>query len=94
MVKLKASNANTPNWREISVKTNIPEALQPLDEIAHNMWWTWNNDAGHLFRDLDQDLWKKVHQNPVLFLQRMNFEKMEELAQDAYIDICLASAIS
>ncbi len=84
-MKIKASNANTPNWREISVRSYIPEALQPLDEIAHNMWWSWNNDAAHLYQDLDPDLWKKVQQNPVLFLQRMNYEKLEELAKDANV---------
>ena len=61
-MKIKASNVNTPNWRDISVRSYIPEALQPLDEIAHNMWWSWNNDAAHLYQDLDPDLWKKVQQ--------------------------------
>ena len=84
-MKIKASNVNTPNWRDISVRSYIPEALQPLDEIAHNMWWSWNNDAAHLYQDLDPDLWKKVQQNPVLFLQRMNYEKLEELAKDAAV---------
>ena len=38
---IKASNSNTPFWKEISVRSSIPEALKPLDEIAHNMWWSW-----------------------------------------------------
>jgi starch phosphorylase len=84
-MKIKASNANTPVWREISVKSNIPASLQPLDEIAHNLWWSWNNEVAQLFQDMDADLWKKVEQNPVLFLQRMNYEKLEELSQDAAI---------
>lgn len=84
-MKIKASNANTPVWREISVKSNIPASLQPLDEIAHNLWWSWNHEVAQLFQDMDADLWKKVEQNPVLFLQRMNYEKLEELSQDASI---------
>lgn len=81
-MKIKASNANDPVWREVSVRSFIPKELQPLNEIAHNLWWTWNNDVGHLFQDLDADLWKKTVQNPVLFLQRMSYEKLEELSKD------------
>ena len=73
---IKASNANQANWREISVKSNIPTALQPLDEIAHNMWWSWSHEAKDLFKDLNPDLWSEVGENPVLMLARMSYEKM------------------
>ena len=81
-MRIQASNANFPNWKDISVSSYIPEALKPLDEIAHNLWWSWNNEARDLYRDLDPDLWKEVCQNPVLLLSRMNYEKLEELAKD------------
>ena len=84
-MRIKASNANTPNWREISVRSQVPAALKPLDEIAHNMWWSWNNEVGHLFQDMDPQLWHDTVQNPVLFLSRMNFEKLENLAKDKSI---------
>ena len=76
------SNANAPVWKDYNVRSYIPESLKPLNEIAHNMWWSWNNEVGHLFKDLDPDLWHNVSQNPVLFLQRMNYEKLEELSKD------------
>lgn len=82
---IKASNANHANWREISVKSNIPTALQPLDEIAHNMWWSWSYEATKLFKDLDPELWKEVSQNPVLMLQRMSYEKLEALTTNAEV---------
>ncbi|MBO5025921.1 MAG: alpha-glucan family phosphorylase [Bacteroidaceae bacterium] len=81
-MRIQASNANTPNWREVSVRSFIPEGLKPLDEIAHNLWWSWNNEATDLYNDLDPDLWKKVGQNPVLLLARMNYERLEELSKD------------
>lgn len=84
-MKIQASNANTPIWREISVRSSVPEALKPLDEIAHNMWWSWNNEVGHLFQDMDAQLWHDTVQNPVLFLSRMNYEKLEALAKDKNI---------
>ena len=84
-MRIKASNANTPNWREISVRSSVPAAFEPLNEIAHNMWWSWNNEVGHIFNDMDPKLWHDVQQNPVLFLSRMNYEKLEELASDKKI---------
>ena len=38
-----------------------------------------------MFRDLDPALWKKVGQNPVLLLERMNYAKLEALATDKVI---------
>ena len=84
-MRIKASNANMPNWREISVRSSVPAALEPLNEIAHNMWWSWNNEVGHLFHDMDPQLWHDVQQNPVLYLSRMNYEKLEALAADKKI---------
>ena len=84
-MRIQASNANIPNWREISVRSSVPAALEPPNEIAHNMWWSWNNEVGHIFNDMDAKLWHDVQQNPVLFLGRMNYEKLEELASDKKI---------
>lgn len=81
-MKIKASNSNQANFRSITVKSNIPEALNKLEELAHNMWWAWNHDARSLFRSLDEELFEEVKQNPVLLLERINYDKMETLAKD------------
>ena len=75
-------NVNTPQWREITVGSHLPAELRKLAEIAHNLWWTWNDDAKKLYCDLDSELWKEVEQNPVLFLERINYEKLVALAHD------------
>ena len=51
-MKIKVSNANTPNWKEVTVKSHIPEELKKLEEMARNIWWAWNYEATDLFRDL------------------------------------------
>ena len=35
-MKIKVSNANTPNWKEVTVKSHIPEELKKLEEMARN----------------------------------------------------------
>ena len=84
-MKIKVSNLNTPNWKEVTVKSRIPEELEKLSEIARNIWWAWNFEATELFRDLDPELWKECGQNPVLLLERMSYEKLEALAKDKVI---------
>ena len=81
-MKIKASNTNQPCWKSITVKSNVPAELSKLEELAHNMWWSWNHDARSLFRSLDKTLYEDCHQNPVMLLERISFEKMEKLAKD------------
>ena len=81
-MKVKVNNANEPMWKTVTVKTHLPEALKKLDELAHNLWWTWNVEGLDLFRSLDKELFKKVEQNPIELLSRLSYERLTELSQD------------
>lgn len=50
--------------------------------MAHNLWWTWNEDAKSLYSGLNPELWEEAEQNPVLFLERMDYEELEALTHD------------
>ena len=84
-MKIKASNSNGISWKEVNVKSRIPEELSKLAELSRNIWWAWNHEARELFRDLDEDLFEEVGQNPVLLLERLSYERLEELAKDELI---------
>ncbi len=84
-MKIQVSNVNTPNWREVTVKSRIPVELEKLSEISRNIWWSWNADAIDLFHDLDPALWKECGHNPVLLLESMNYDKLEALATNKAI---------
>ena len=64
------------------MKSRIPKELDKLEELSRNMWWAWNHDARSLFRNLDEDLYEKVGGNPVMLLEQLSYEQMEELAQN------------
>ena len=81
-MKIRASYANQPCWKPVTAKSNIPEKLKKLEELAHNMWWAWNHSAKSLFRSLDAKLFDECDGNPILLLQRLSFEKMEKLSHD------------
>ena len=40
----------TPNLKTFQVLPNVPPALQPLLELAQNLWWVWHPDAVELFQ--------------------------------------------
>ena len=67
-MNIKASNVNAPNWKVVTVQSQMPDSLKHLDEIAHNLWWTWNTEAYNLFRNLDPDLFKSTGKNVVEML--------------------------
>ena len=47
-MKIKVSNVNTPNWKEVTVKSRVPAELEKLSELARNIWWAWNYDVTEL----------------------------------------------
>ena len=81
-MKIKADYVNTPQWKDLTVKSSLPNELKCLDEIAHNMWWVWNYEARELFRDLDPELYHEVKHNPVMLLERLTFTRKDEILKD------------
>ncbi len=67
---------------EYTVNPQIPRALKPLEEIAHDLWMSWNHDAQNLFMRLDFDAWVTSKQNPVLMLGMVSQERFAQLAED------------
>ena len=79
---IQSNQANSPNWKLVNVKSDIPQELSKLSELARNIWWSWNNEAVDLFESLDPELWLEVEQNPVLLLERMSYDSLKALAND------------
>ena len=36
----------------------LPERIARLEELAQDLWWSWNADARQVFRTLDYTLWR------------------------------------
>lgn len=81
-MKIKADYANAPQWKELNIKSRLPEQLKCLDELAHNMWWAWNYEARRLFKRLDRDLFEEVNHNPVLLLERLSYDRKMAIVKD------------
>jgi starch phosphorylase len=70
------------NIRTFVIVPSLPEPIEPLRELAHNLWWTWNPTATDLFRRLDVDLWRRVGHNPVALLSQVSQQRLEQVAKD------------
>ncbi|MGM9705852.1 MAG: alpha-glucan family phosphorylase [Prevotella sp.] len=84
-MKVKSDYANAPQWKELTIKSRLPEELKCLDELAHNMWWAWNYEARDLWKSLDEDLYEEVGHNPVLLLERLSYDRKEAIVKDKTI---------
>lgn len=84
-MKIKSDYANAPQWKELIVRSRLPEQLKCLDELAHNMWWVWNYEAQDLWKSLDEQLFDEVKHNPVLLLERLSYDRKEAIVKDPAI---------
>ena len=81
-MKIKVSNVNQTAWKECNVHATLPADLSKLQEIAYNLWWSWNGEAKDLFRYIDIEAWHRVNSNPVMLLNTISYDRMVQLSKD------------
>ena len=81
-MKVKVSNVNQPIFKECNVHATLPVELSKLQEIAYNVWWSWNGDAKDLFRYIDLEAWHRAGSNPIVLLNTISYDRMVELTKD------------
>ena len=69
-------------FQQYRVIPSIPPDLEPLLEIAQNLWLTWNPDAVKLFLRMEADLWEQTHHNPVRMLGEISQQRLDDLSRD------------
>ncbi len=65
-----------------SQKFDLPKRIARLGELAFNLWWTWQPEAGRIFGKLDYDLWERLGHNPIRLLHEVSRERLEQTAKD------------
>ncbi len=66
----------------IEVRPNIPERLQRLNELANDLYYSWDRHVRGLFYRLDRALWEKCGHTPKVFMRQVAQEKLEQACQD------------
>jgi len=68
--------------REFLVRPSLPQSLERMTELAHNILWSWEPLVRAVFRRLDPTLWRDCGYNPVLMLGRVSQATLEKAAAD------------
>src|SRR5512141_178839 len=61
---------------------DLPERLHRLSELAYNLWWTWEPEAGRLCGRLDYDLWGRLGHNPIRLLREVGRPRLNQAVED------------
>ncbi|MBM4027522.1 MAG: glycosyltransferase family 1 protein, partial [Planctomycetes bacterium] len=71
-----------PSVRSFTVLPALPESLSPLDDVAKNLYWSWNPQFIELFKRIDPALWAACGHNPIKLLGNVAQPRLEALAQN------------
>ena len=66
----------------LEINPKIPKRLERMDEIAHDLWYSWDSPARQLFARLDSKLWDSVGHSPKVLLKRIDERRLVEAAED------------
>lgn len=66
----------------LQVHPRIPERLHRLNDLANNLWYSWDRPTRGLFSLLHPGLWNAVGHNPKAFLRRVDERRLLEVAED------------
>jgi len=66
----------------LQVNPKVPRRLARLEELAHNLWYSWDRATRELFSRLDPQLWESVGHSPKAFLKRVDEQKLIDAAAD------------
>lgn len=66
----------------LTVSPKIPERLHRLEELANNLWYSWDRATRALFSRLDPHLWEIVGHSPKAFLRRVNESDLLKASKD------------
>ena len=59
---------------------------QKLEEIAGNLWWSWNPDAQALFDQLNSEKFSESHRNPMAALRAANASVLNDSTFESRVD--------
>jgi len=66
----------------LEVIPRLPPRLARLDELANNLWYSWDRPTRSLFAKLASDVWSAVGHSPKAFLKRIDQRRLDAAADD------------
>lgn len=66
----------------LEINPKLPAKLARLNDLARDLWYSWDKPTRTLFARLNPKLWSLVGHNPVVFLRRLEQKALDEAARD------------
>jgi glycogen phosphorylase len=66
----------------LDVRPKLPQRLKRLEELANNLWYSWDRPTRTLFARLDRSLWQILGHSPKAFLLNIDQQRLDEAAED------------
>jgi len=60
----------------------IPKKLERLNELANDLYYSWDHHSRGLFVYLDEQLWEECRHNPKVFLRQVSQQRLEQAASN------------
>jgi starch phosphorylase len=68
--------------KQFLVLPKLPDRIAVLQDLAQNLWYSWNWELVKLFIRLDAEMWERCNQNPVQMLSSLPQETLLRAAED------------
>jgi len=66
----------------VEIQPRLPEKIQRLDELANDLYYSWDRSVRRLFSHLDWATWTSCNSSPKVFLRRISQQTLDRAAQD------------
>jgi starch phosphorylase len=66
----------------LEVNPKLPRRLHRLEELAGNLWYSWDRPSRELFARLHPQLWDAIGHSPTAFLRRVDEQRLVDAAED------------
>jgi len=60
----------------------FPERIARLEDLAVDLWWSWDAETREVFRHLDYTTWRSTAHNPARMLRLVSHDRLEQAAAD------------
>jgi starch phosphorylase len=79
---------------QLEINPKLPARLARLDELANNLWYSWDRPTRALYVLLGTKLWSTVGHSPKASLKRLDQRRLDEAAEDPTFLGALARVLS
>jgi len=67
---------------DVEIQPVLPARFARLEELASDLYFSWNRGVRGLFRHLDPDSWNACGHNPRVFMRRLRQDRIDRAARD------------